>query len=238
MVDNVENRWREFAAGAKTALPVVTTILPFGILFGALAISNGVSVGETVLLSALIFAGASQMVGLELFGQNVAPWLIVLSIFAVNFRHVLYSAAIGRKITHWGPAKMAFGLFFLTDPQFAEAEKRHAAGIPVTFVWYCGMALSLYVTFVLLTWAGVVFGLLISNPQSLGLDFLVPIYFLALVMAFRTRSLWFPVVAASSIASILAYETIGSPWHVSLGAIAGVVVAVIAPQKQASNDHG
>ena len=35
------------------------------------------------------------MVGIELFGQKVAPWLIVLSIFAVNFRHVLYSAAFG-----------------------------------------------------------------------------------------------------------------------------------------------
>ena len=31
------------------------------------------------------------MVGIELFGQKIAPWLVVLSIFAVNFRHVLYS---------------------------------------------------------------------------------------------------------------------------------------------------
>ena len=47
-------------------------------------------------MSATVYAGASQMVGIELFGNKVPPWLIVLSIFAVNFRHVLYSASFGR----------------------------------------------------------------------------------------------------------------------------------------------
>ena len=51
------------------------------------------------------------MVGIELFGQNIAPWLIVLSIFAVNFRHVLYSAAIGRRIGHWPAAQQAIAFF-------------------------------------------------------------------------------------------------------------------------------
>ena len=52
-------------------------------------------------MSATVYGGASQMVGIELFGQKIAPWLIVLSIFAVNFRHVLYSAALGRRLAHW-----------------------------------------------------------------------------------------------------------------------------------------
>jgi predicted branched-subunit amino acid permease len=58
-------------------------------------VDNGLSAGEAVLMSATVYAGASQMVGIELFGSDVAPWLIVFSVFAVNFRHVLYSAA------HW-----------------------------------------------------------------------------------------------------------------------------------------
>ncbi|KAB2751556.1 AzlC family ABC transporter permease, partial [Brucella anthropi] len=40
---------------------------------------------EAVFMSSIIYAGASQMVGLDLFGQNIAPWMIVMSIFAVNF---------------------------------------------------------------------------------------------------------------------------------------------------------
>lgn len=227
----------DFWTGVKTGMPVVLAAAPFGALFGALAVNNGLSVGETVLMSATIFAGAGQMVGIELFGQNVAPWLIVLSIFAVNFRHVLYSAATGRRITHWGPVKMALGFFFLTDPQYAESERRHESGRRVSASWYFGMALPLYISFVPLGWIGAVFGKLITNPEALGLDYLLPIYFLALVMAFRKRPLWLTVVAASAVASIAAYQTIGSPWHVSLGALAGILVAVIMPPRQEAIDE-
>ena len=55
-------------------------------------------------------------------------------------------------------------------------------------------------------------------PQALGLDFLLPIYFLGLVMSFRKRPLWLPVVAASGVASVIAYKIVGSPWHISIGA--------------------
>jgi predicted branched-subunit amino acid permease len=83
-----------FWQGARLSIPVVVASGPFAMLFGAIAVDNGFSVFEAFLMSAAVFGGASQMVGIELFGHHVAPWLIVLSIFAVNFRHVLYSAAL------------------------------------------------------------------------------------------------------------------------------------------------
>ena len=67
---------------------------------------------------------------------------------------------------------------------------------------------------------------LIPNPHALGLDFLLPIYFLGLVMGFRQRPLWLPIVLVSGVASILAYKFVGSPWHVSIGALVGIVLAV------------
>src|SRR3982074_2000674 len=90
----------DFWLGARLPMPIVVASAPFALLFGAIAVDNGFSVLEAFLMSLTIFGGASQMVGIELFGQHVAPWLIVLSIFAVNFRHVLYSAGIGRRIAH------------------------------------------------------------------------------------------------------------------------------------------
>jgi predicted branched-subunit amino acid permease len=48
-------------------------------------------------------------------------------------------------------------------------------------------------------------------------------------MGFRRRPLWLPVVAASAVASIIAYKTVGSPWHVTIGALAGVVFAALTP---------
>ncbi len=219
----------EFWNGARLSIPVVVAAGPFAMLFGALAMDNGFSVFEAVLMSAAIFGGASQMVGIELFGHHVAPWLIVLSIFAVNFRHALYSAAIGRHLAHWPRMQQAAGYFLLTDPQYAIAESRALAGRKVGFVWYMGGALAVYVSWVFLTLLGALFGRLIPDTTAIGMDFLLPIYFLGLVMEFRKRPLWLPVVAVSAVASIVAYKIVGSPWHVTLGALAGILLAVILP---------
>ncbi len=214
----------DFADGARRSLPVALASAPFGLLFGALAIQNGLSVSDTVLMSAALFAGASQLVGLDLLGQKIAPWVIVLSIFAVNFRHVLYSAALGRRLAHWTPAQRAFGFFFLTDPQYAESEKQARTG-DLSFAWYMGFACLIYGCWVAEALIGAVFGNLVPDSYALGIDFMLPIYFLGLVMDFRKRPLWLPIVGMSAAASIAAYYLVGSPWHVSIGAIAGVALA-------------
>ena len=128
--------------------------------------------------------------------------------------------------------------FLLTDPQYAETEKRAESAKPVTFIWYLGVATPIYVMWVLEAWIGGLFGNLISDPHALGIDMLLPIYFLGLVMGFRKRDNWGPIVIASGVVSIIAYKTIGSPWHVSIGALAGILVAVIVakPEKAQGKD--
>src|SRR6187402_2139656 len=218
-----------FWQGVRLGLPVVVASAPFAVLFGAIAVDNGFTVAEAILMSALIYGGASQMVGIELFGQNIAPWLVVMSIFAVNFRHVLYSASIGRRLSHWPLAQQAAGYFLLTDPLFAEAERKAEAGEKVGFAWYMGMGLAIYVPWVIESGLGAMFGKLIPNTHALGIDFLLLIYFLGLVMGFRKRPMWLPVVIVSAIVSVIAYRTVGSPWHVSIGAAAGILLAAAMP---------
>jgi 4-azaleucine resistance transporter AzlC len=227
--DAIETRSRssEFWQGARLSIPVIVASMPFGLLFGALAVENGLSVFEATLMSTAIYGGASQMVGIELFGQNVAPWMVVLSILIVNARHILYSAAVGRRIAHWPFMEKAVAFFFLVDPQFAETERRGESGRPITFVWYMGMAIPIAVFWVADAFVGAMFGRFVPNLDSLGIDFLLPIYFLGMVIDFRERPYWLPVVAVSAIASVIAVKTVGSPWHVSIGAAAGILLAVL-----------
>ena len=229
MPDRTGTTVSDFWAGVKLGFPVVVASAPFGLLFGALAVENGFTVAEATLMSATIYGGASQMVGIELFGQKIAPWLVVLSIFAVNFRHVLYSASIGRRLAHWPLAQQAVGYFMLTDPLFAEAERKAEADGKVGFAWYMGMGLAIYVSWVFMSGLGALFGKLIPDTHALGIDFLLPIYFLGLVMGFRKRPMWLPVVLVSAIASVVAYRTVGSPWHVSIGAAVGILLAAAMP---------
>lgn len=214
---------------ARRGLAIILSAAPFGVLFGAVAVHNGLTIPEAALMSATIYAGASQLVGVELFNQQVAPWIVVLSIFAVNFRHVLYSAAIARHIRHFTLAQKAAGLFLLVDPQFAEAERRGDSGHRVGFLWYLVLGLMVYVPWLGLTVVGGLLGNVIGDPRAIGIDVLLPIYFMGLVLGFRSRANWLPVVAASAVGSIVALHLVGSPWHVSLGAVAGVLVAALMP---------
>ena len=217
----------EFMRGARDAVPIIFAVAPFGLLFGALAAENGMSAFEATLMSAAIYAGASQMVGIELFGSEIPAWVIVLSILAVNFRHVLYSATMGQTIRAYSRPRKALAFFLMTDPQFAITEQRAELGLPTPFAWYLGLALPVYAMWVLEAYVGAVFGGLIDDPAAYGIDFLLPLYFLGMVMGFRGRANWLPVVVASALASVLAYHLVGSPWHVSLGGLAGIIVAAV-----------
>lgn len=221
----------DFIEGVKGGLPVCISAAPFGALFGAVAVANGQTISEAALMSLTIFAGASQLVGIELFGHNVQPWIIVLSIFAVNFRHILYSAAMAPHVGHFSLLQKGIAFFLLTDPQFAESVRRGEKGIGVSFAWYMGFGLVIYVPWQVMTVLGGVFGRLIGDPKVIGIDVLLPIYFMALVLGFRKRANFLPVVAMSGAASVIAYHTIGSPWHVSIGAVAGMLLAAALPTK-------
>lgn len=220
---------QDFRHGIKSGFPIALSAAPFGALFGAVAVDNGLSVAEAAIMSGVVYAGASQLVGIELFGQKVAPWLIVLSVFAVNFRHILYSAAIARMIPHWSFMQKALGFFVLVDPQFAESVRKYENTGKVGFSWYMGFAAPIYILWLAMTILGASLGNMVGDPKAIGLDVLLPIYFMGIVLSFRKRQNFYPVMLASALGATVAYHLVGSPWHVSLGAAAGILVAVLYP---------
>ena len=219
----------DFREGQRGGVIVALSSAPFGALFGAVAVDNGLSFLETLLMSVTVYAGASQLVGIELFGQRVEPWLVVLSVFAVNFRHILYSAAMAKYIGHYSLPQKALAFFMLIDPAFAEGVRRGESGQGVSFSWYIGFGAVVYFSWSVATMLGAFFGRMIGDPASIGIDILLPVYFLGMVLAFRRRPGFAPIVLASALGSVAAYHLVGSPWHVSLGAAAGIIVATLLP---------
>jgi predicted branched-subunit amino acid permease len=216
----------DFLAGARDIFPVLFAGAPFGALFGAIAIEQGMTQVQAILMSAALYAGASQFVALGLWDMPLPTLAIILSVFAVNFRHLLYSASISRHITHFSPGAKATTFLFLTDPHFGACEHR-AQHTPLTLAYNLGLALPLYTIWVVATAVGTVFGSLITDPHAIGVDVLLPFYFLGLVLAFRKRANWLPVVIISGVAALVVQATIGEPWHIAGGAIVGVMFAAI-----------
>jgi len=230
------NRKFEIFDGFKLFLPLMVATAPFGLLFGAVAAEKGLSTAELLMMSAFLFAGASQFVALDLWGYPLAYGAIILSVFAVNFRHLLYSASLGRKMGAFSGWQKLLAFALMVDPQWAAGEARAEerkgkGGLQPAF--YFALALPLYCWWVFNTWIGSIFGAMVSNPEALGFDLILPIYFLGLTMSFRKRHNWLLVVMVSAVASITVYLTLGAPWHISLGGAAGILVAAIVGKPQA-----
>ena len=216
---------RPFLRGVRDVMPLLIATMPFGIVYGALSAKEGLTLVETTAMSALVFAGASQFVALELWADPLPFWTILLSVLAVNLRHVLYSAAFGRKIGGWPPAERYSAFFFLTDPTFALAELDPAGRLKPAY--YFGISLPLYLNWIVATLIGALFGDLIRRPEAIGFDFVATAYFIFLVVGFRGRPNAVPVILASAAGSLLAYFAVGSPWHYAGGAIAGIAIAAL-----------
>lgn len=212
-----------FLRGARDVLPIIAAASPFGLVFGALAVQKGLPFAETVLMSAIIYAGASQFAALELWSPPLPVWAILFSVLAVNFRHVLYSAALGRKMRHWPAAGRLAGFGLMVDPIYALAEVN--GGARLSGAYYAGIALPLYFAWVAATAIGAGFGNLIADPQALGLDFVLTAYFLILVTGFRARPNAAPIIVTAAAGAIAAYLSIGPPWHIAAGAVAGIAMA-------------
>ena len=225
----------QIAEGMRDMVPLFAAASPFGIVFGAAASASGYTFFETVFASLTMFAGASQFVFIEINGAAVPAWSVMLAVFAVNFRHILYSASIGRAIRHFSFLQKAAGFFLLTDIQFAAMEARSERQ-QLTPAYYFGFGLPLYAMWIGTTALGALFGKLVEHPEMLGLDFILPIYFLALLMGFRKRQRFVLVGCIAGLVSLLVFKTLGQPWHISLGALAGVAAAAIAvPGKGGQN---
>lgn len=224
----------EFLDGIRDSVPVIIAVVTFGMLFGATAINNGLTLGQLLLSSAVVFAGASQFVFLELYGQQAPVWSILLAVFAVNFRHVLYSMSIGRYMGAFNAAQKYTGFFFLMDLLFGAGETR-AEKHTLTPTYYFTYGIFLYCVWMGATFVGGFFGNLIADPAAFGLDMLISLYFLVLLVGFRSRANWLSTVIASGLAAILIYKYIGGPWHIMGGAMIGVLCAAIlgTPKEEA-----
>ena len=120
-------RWRR---GLAQAAPVVLGYVPIGFAYGVLARESGLSMRETVLMSLIVYAGASQFIAAGLFAAGAPPLSIVVTTFVVNIRHALLSASLAPYLRHWRPPALAAFAYHLTDETFAVHAVRYDAAPP------------------------------------------------------------------------------------------------------------
>ena len=223
----------EFCSGARDSIPVIVGAIPFGIIFGALAINAGLSVAATLGMSLIVFAGSSQFVAAGLVAQGAGIVVIIVTTFVVNLRHALYSASLGpylSKLSHrW---LMPLG-FWLTDETYAVVVQRYARddGSPYKHWYHLGSSLAMYLNWQLCTIIGIVAGTQLEGLADWGLEFAMVVTFIGIIVPLL-RSV--PMVLCAVIAGAVSFLLRDWPNQIGLmlGALTGIAIAMLFSHRQ------
>ena len=136
MVHYMEENWREFWKGVLAQLPVQLGVIPFGLVFGVLGIASGLTATQTILMSSIIFGGASQVVFAQLWSSGASPIITGGSVAIINMRHIIYSANVSFYISSL-PLKWRIILgYLLTDEAFAVSFRNLKTKINLRIITY------------------------------------------------------------------------------------------------------
>jgi 4-azaleucine resistance transporter AzlC len=212
----------EFLAGLKAELPLVIGVLPFGMIYGVLAVGAGLPNSAAQAMSAIIFAGSSQFIAAQLFGLGAPALVIVLTVAVVNLRHALYSASIAPYLQKLPGGWKWLLAYLLTDEAYAVTISHYnQEGDPAHKHWFfLASGLLLWITWQASTAAGIFLGAAV--PANWSLDFTLALTFIAIVVpGLKDRA----GVAAAVTAGVIAVVAAGLPFR--LGLLAAALIGIL-----------
>lgn len=218
----------EFIAGVRAELPILFGVVPFGLIYGVLAVSAGMPPLLAMAMSSIVFAGSAQFIGAELIGLGTPGSVIVLTTFVVNLRHMLYSASLAPHLRHLSAGWKWLLAYLLTDEAYAVTILHYDEPGPVTHKhwFFLAAGLTLWTSWQASTAVGVFLGAQV--PAAWGLDFTLALTFIGLVVPPALRD---PAALAAAVSAgltaVAAYNLelrLGLILAAAVGILAGLIV--------------
>ena len=220
----------EFISGAKAVSPMLLGIIPVNTIYGVAAISKGLSIHTALAMLIIIYANAAQLAVVELISENVGFLAITLTASILNFRYLMYSAAIAPHFLKLSKRWKFFLSYILLDEAYLLSIMRYNREPTMTNIhWYfLGVALTAWVGKL----GGTVIGIFLGAklPASWQLDFAIPLTFMALAMrAIADRA----TVAAGAVAALTAAIAFSLPMNLglTLAAAIGILTGLFVESK-------
>tara|TARA_Y100000768_G_scaffold103947_1_gene76033 strand:+ start:618 stop:1313 length:696 start_codon:yes stop_codon:yes gene_type:complete len=224
-----------FLKGVIDVSPLMIPVVPFGLIFGVLAIDVGFTPLETMGMSLIIFGGASQIVLLQLFSGGASSLVIISSVGAVNSRHLLYGAVVSE---HLSDLKLIWKIiisYFLIDQAFARSNEYFKKNKDENKYFHLiGGGATCWIIWQSTTFLGIILGAAI--PEKLGLSFAIPLTFLALLINDFRKFVNVFVIIVSGLVATLGYNIIPFKAYVIVAALIGLLSAIILTKMTKTNE--
>jgi predicted branched-subunit amino acid permease len=224
---------RGFRAGLLATLPVLLAVGPFGLIFGVVASEAGLDIPQTLAMTALVIAGASQLATLQLLADGAPVFIAVATGAVVNLRMAMYSASLA---VHWQGTPLtlrALAACVLHDQSYALSvaryQRRPDEPLSDRVGFYLGVGGLTATVWIAMTLVGATAGRSISGTVDLG--FIVPVTFIALV-APMLKGRATLLAAAAAAATSVAFAWLPYGLGLLAGAAAGIAAGLAAERRQ------
>ena len=207
-----QSRFSLMLQGAVIILPLSIAVVPWGILAGSLAVEAGLFNLQAQAVSAIVFAGSVQLVGMGLIKLGAGLSTLLLTTLFLTSRHLLYSATMRTRISQMPLHRRLIRGFLLTDELFAVCS--HQTRSEFNFWYAFGAGFSFYLIWQLASLTGILLGQSVPNLDQYGLDFAVAATFIAIVL---------PTIKKLSVLVTVILALLLSVWF-SLAGIEGGII--------------
>lgn len=220
----------EFLLGMRDTIPMIIGAVPFGIIFGALAVNAGLTVWGALGFSLFVFAGSAQFVAVGLMGQGAGLIVIVLTTFVVNARHALYGASLAPYMKHLSQAWLLPLAFWLTDETYATVIGRWSDTTdrsPYKAWYHLGSSVLMYTNWQLCTIIGIVAGSQFQNAAAWGLDVAMTVTFLGIIVPMIVNRPMLLCAVAAGVTAVIA-NPLPHKLGLMVAALVGIAVGYVA----------
>ncbi|WP_412733974.1 AzlC family ABC transporter permease [Heyndrickxia coagulans] len=223
-----EEKTGSFKPGLQAGASIAIGYFPIALTFGLLSKTTGLTLIETVLMSLIVYAGASQYMGLSLIAAGTSPFVIILTTFVINIRHFLMTAALSQKVEEQSKWKRGLFAFGITDETFSVLATRNGK-IPIGYGF--GVTFIAYASWVVSSGIGYVIGA--NLPQFLQASMTVALYamFIGLLVPFLKKSvkvLFLAALSAVSNSIFTGYGVMEEGWSIIVSTLLSAVLVEIA----------
>lgn len=224
------DHWRGFFTGAVNMLPLCLSVLPWGILAGSMAVQSGLSIEQSVGMSAIVFAGAAQLVSLSLVMSGASFFTVVVSVFFITAQHFLYGLTLRSHVSRMKVHhRLPIG-FLLTDELFALSSANKDTGT-LTCGYLIGAGITFYLSWNLFSLLGILMASSVPDLDKYHLDFSIVATFITIVVPMiKKSSVLGGVIYSLLMATLLSWLHIGGA--IVLAGITGMGVSVIIARAQ------
>lgn len=215
---------QEWRAGLRATLPLLPGVIVFGMAYGLFAQQAGLTMFETLAMSALVFAGASQFVAVGMFAAGAPGGLIILSTLFINLRHLLMGLALApflRRERTWVQALLAFGI---VDESYVLTSTRWLS-LPADKGFLAGTQMVMLSVWLLSGWLGARLGPAIGDPRAWGLDFALVATFIGLLVPQVRDRVTLIVALLAGLVSVVGALVLPGNWYILLAAVAALTLA-------------